>query len=167
MPGHSEIHSVRYPSIWTYVTVIISVILQGVLREIVSKTRQSSTPAQEPDWRLYPKHFQTILIHMFSFQGKYEVVSKSFRTGHLERELQVVQLSATGCSCIAISWVSPVSFSAITLCVASQRVFIVDVYFFIDSVRKLLDTHSYITPGLTVVSNSVQRRIFGPKCEKI
>jgi hypothetical protein len=35
-----------------------------------------------------------------------------------------------------------VSFAAITLCVASQRVFIV-VYFVIDSVRKLLDTPSY------------------------
>jgi hypothetical protein len=34
-----------------------------------------------------------------------------------------------------------VSFAAITLCVASQRVFI--VYFVIDSVRKLLDTPSY------------------------
>jgi hypothetical protein len=32
-----------------------------------------------------------------------------------------------------------VSFAAITLCVASQRVFIV-VYFVIDSVRKILDT---------------------------
>jgi hypothetical protein len=30
-----------------------------------------------------------------------------------------------------------VSFAAITLCVASQRVFIVAVYFVIDSVRKL------------------------------
>jgi hypothetical protein len=36
-----------------------------------------------------------------------------------------------------------VSFAAITLCVASQHVFIVVVYFVIDSVRKLLDTHSY------------------------
>jgi hypothetical protein len=35
-----------------------------------------------------------------------------------------------------------VSFAAITLCVASQRVFIV-VYFVIDSVRKLLGTSSY------------------------
>jgi hypothetical protein len=34
-----------------------------------------------------------------------------------------------------------VSFAAITLCVASQRVFIgVSVYFVIDSVRKLLNT---------------------------
>jgi hypothetical protein len=32
-----------------------------------------------------------------------------------------------------------VSFNAITLCVASQRVFIVVVYFVIDSVRKLLE----------------------------
>jgi hypothetical protein len=33
-------------------------------------------------------------------------------------------------------------FSAITLCVASQRVFIVVVYFVIDPVRKLMDTPS-------------------------
>jgi hypothetical protein len=31
----------------------------------------------------------------------YEGVSRIFRTGHLERELQMVQLSATRCSCIA------------------------------------------------------------------
>jgi hypothetical protein len=40
-----------------------------------------------------------------------------------------------------------VSFAAITLCVASQRGFIVVVivvYFVIDSVRKLLDTLAYI-----------------------
>jgi hypothetical protein len=36
-----------------------------------------------------------------------------------------------------------VSFVAITLCVASQRVFIV-VYFVIDTVRKLLDTPLYL-----------------------
>jgi hypothetical protein len=41
-----------------------------------------------------------------------------------------------------------VSFAAITLCVASQRVFIVVVYFVIESVRKLLDTPSYITAKL-------------------
>jgi uncharacterized protein HemY len=43
-----------------------------------------------------------------------------------------------------------VSFAAITLCVASQRVFVVVVvvvvYFVIDSVRKLLDTPSYSPP---------------------
>jgi hypothetical protein len=38
-----------------------------------------------------------------------------------------------------------VSFAAITLCVASQRLFVVvSVYFVIDSVRKLLDTLSEI-----------------------
>jgi hypothetical protein len=37
-----------------------------------------------------------------------------------------------------------VSFAAITLCVASQRVFIVvAAYFVMDPVRKLLDTPSY------------------------
>jgi hypothetical protein len=38
-----------------------------------------------------------------------------------------------------------VGFAAITICFASQRVFIVvRVYFVIDSVRKLLDTPSYV-----------------------
>jgi hypothetical protein len=71
-----------------------------------------------------------------------EGVSRSFQTGHLERELQLVQLSATRRSCIAIFWVSLVSFAAITLYVASKRVFIV-VYFVMGSVQKLLDTPSY------------------------
>jgi hypothetical protein len=55
-----------------------------------------------------------------------------------------VQVSATRYSCFTILWVSLVSFSAITLCVASQRVFIIDVYFVINSVRKLYDTPSYV-----------------------
>jgi hypothetical protein len=63
-----------------------------------------------------------------------------------EQELQMVQLSATRCSCIATLWVRLVNFAAITLCIASQRVFIVvSVYFAMDSVRKLLDTPSYNT----------------------
>jgi hypothetical protein len=53
------------------------------------------------------------------------------------------------CSCIAILWVSLVSFDAITLCVASQRVFVV-VYFVIDSVRKLSDALSYSICFLSV-----------------
>jgi hypothetical protein len=56
----------------------------------------------------------------------------------------MVQLSATKCTFIAILWVSPVSFATITLCIASQQVFIVvSVYFVIDLVQKLLDTPLY------------------------
>jgi hypothetical protein len=55
----------------------------------------------------------------------------------------MVQLSATRCSCITILRVSLVSLATITLCVASQQVFIVVVYFVIDSVWKLMDTPSY------------------------
>jgi len=47
-------------------------------------------------------------------------VGPSFQTGCLKQELQMVQLSATRCSCITILWVSLVSFSTINLCVASQ-----------------------------------------------
>jgi hypothetical protein len=84
----------------------------------------------------------------------HEDVSKSFRTGRrLARELQMVQLFATRCSCIAILWVSLLRFAAITLCVASKQVFIVviAVYFLIDSVRKFLDTPSYVqAPSLWI-----------------
>jgi hypothetical protein len=89
----------------------------------------------------YQLHFwglsftKTIILNQG--HSSYEGVSKSFRTGRLERELQMVQLSATRCSCIVILWVSLVSFAAIILCVASQRVFII-VYSVIDYVRKLL-----------------------------
>jgi hypothetical protein len=47
-----------------------------------------------------------------------------------------------------------VSFAAITLCVASQQVFIVVVYFIINSVWKLSDTPSYIS----MVSYPIMRR---------
>jgi len=76
------------------------------------------------------------LVRISHFTQIYEGVSKSFRTGRLERELQMLELSATGCSCITILWVSIVSFAAITRYVASQRVFVVvSVYFVIGSVR--------------------------------
>jgi hypothetical protein len=85
----------------------------------------------------------------------YDCVSKNFRTGRLERELHIVQLSATRCSCIATMWVSLASFAAITLCIASQRVFVVvSVYFVIDSVRKLLDTPSYTVSSIHTAAST-------------
>jgi hypothetical protein len=60
--------------------------------------------------------------------------------------------SATRCSCIAILWASLVSFAAITLCVASQRMSV--VYFVIDLVQKLLDIPSYM-PMLSSVQRAV------------
>jgi hypothetical protein len=90
--------------------------------------------------------------------GTYKSVMKSFRTGRLERELQIVQLSATRCGCIIILCVSLVSFAAITLCVASQRVCIVAVvYFLIDSVQKPLDTPSYIRLGYLTTLFQLQK----------
>jgi hypothetical protein len=64
----------------------------------------------------------------------YKGVSKSFRTGHLEWELQTVQLSATRCNCITILWVLP----PYPLCCFSS------VHFYCFSVQKLLDTTLYI-----------------------
>jgi hypothetical protein len=71
----------------------------------------------------------------------------------------MVQLSATRCSCIAILWVSLVSFAAITLCVTSQRVFIVvSLNFVTDSVRKVLDTPSY-RPTAAIPVTEVHRKL--------
>jgi hypothetical protein len=77
----------------------------------------------------------------YTYYTTYEGVSKSSRTANLERVLQKVQLSATRCRSIAILWVIIENFAAITLWRGRQRVRPnVSVYFFIDSVRKLLDT---------------------------
>jgi hypothetical protein len=48
-------------------------------------------------------------------------------TGCLERELQMVQLSATRYSCVAVLWVSLVSFAAMALCIASERVLFISL----------------------------------------
>jgi hypothetical protein len=83
-----------------------------------------SDPIKHPEFELFTERAHIIRTPKICFYS-YESVSKSVRTGRLERQQQMVQLSATKCSCIAISWVSLVNFAAITLCVASQRVFIV------------------------------------------
>jgi hypothetical protein len=75
----------------------------------------------------------TIISKVICTRMIYEGVCKSFQTGHLERELQMVQLSAIRCSYSAILWVSLVSFAAITLCIASQQVFIVVISLSIQS----------------------------------
>jgi hypothetical protein len=55
-----------------------------------------------------------------------------------------------------------VSFAAIALCVASQRVFIVvSIYSVIDSVRILLDAPSYDKP------HSLSKRIFKQKWKRM
>jgi hypothetical protein len=71
------------------------------------------------------------------------------------------KLSAARRGCIAILWISLVSFAAITLCVASQRVFVVvSVYFVMDSVRKLLDTPSY---SVLVEKSGRKRSVVRPR----
>jgi hypothetical protein len=56
-----------------------------------------------------------------------------------------------------------VSFATITLCVASQLVFI--VYFVVDSFRKLLDTssyvHKYVREEITEGSSQIQTSFSG------
>jgi hypothetical protein len=106
-----------------------------------SNALKCTTPP--PTTSLPTKPFMMIFHSRSTLCKKYEGVSKSFRSGRLEWELQMVQLSATRCSYIAVLWVILVSFIAITLCVASQRLIPnLSAYFFIDSVRKLLDTPS-------------------------
>jgi hypothetical protein len=106
-------------------------------------------------WKYIKPYFisiqgQTFCIHLnlVAILGNilevYECVSKSFRTGSLQQELQMVQFYDTRCSYSASLWVSLVSFAAVTLYVASQRATSkMSVYFVIDWVQKLLDTQSY------------------------
>jgi hypothetical protein len=104
----------------TETSVIIHTCMAGIM---------NSTKTSLRDWN---GHFLGPYLQQKSHKDgmAYEGVSKSFWTGHLQPVLRMVQLSATRCSCIAILWVSLVSFvAAITFCVASQRVFIVVVYF--------------------------------------
>jgi hypothetical protein len=78
--------------------------------------------------RTWTRYYITVFYSIRNVKPlHHDDVSKSFRTGRLERILQMVKLSATRCSCIAILSVSLVSFVAITLCVASRRVFVVVV----------------------------------------
>jgi len=81
--------------------------------------------------KLLIMQFHPASSYLFSCRSKYKGVSRSFQTGHLEQELQMVQLSATRCSRIAILRDSLVSFATITLCVVSQQVFIVVSIYFI------------------------------------
>jgi hypothetical protein len=82
---------------------------------------------------------------------------QKFRTGRLERVLQMVQLSATKCSYIAILWVSLVSFAAISLCVASQRVIPkVSVYF----VRTESGNFRIHTPTNLTQLNKKKKKVF-------
>jgi hypothetical protein len=64
----------------------------------------------------------------------------------------MVQLSATSCSCIAILWVSLLSFAVITLCVAPQRVFTVTVVYFVMSQPGNFWMHSR-----SAITNSTKR----------
>jgi len=73
----------------------------------------------------------------FSARLEYEGVSKSFRTGRLERELQMIQISATRCYFVSQS--SEFCRHNPLCCFSTS-----DCYFVIDSVRKLSDTTSYI-----------------------
>jgi hypothetical protein len=63
------------------------------------KLRWLSGNAQE---QIIPMTVTRIKMFLIWNKGTYEVVSKSFRTGRLEREMQMLQLSATRCSYIAI-----------------------------------------------------------------
>jgi hypothetical protein len=62
------------------------------------RTRRMDQTWSSPGW------------HLLILGQVYEGVSKSLRTGSPDRELQLLQVSANRRSCIAILWVSLVSF---------------------------------------------------------
>jgi hypothetical protein len=98
-----------------------------------------------PDLSNYPPKVVLNIKIISNNHVIYECVSKSFRTGRLERELQMIQLPATRCSCIAILWVNLVSFAAKPfVLLLNECLLLLSIYFVIDSVRKLLDTSSCV-----------------------
>jgi len=103
--------------------------------------------ASEFKGRYQLKTMRTVTRGVLLVQGNtclYEDVSKSFRTGYLERDCKWYSSLPLGAVVSLFLSVSLVSFAATALYIASERVFIfVSIYFFIDSVRNLLDTPSY------------------------
>jgi hypothetical protein len=70
-------------------------------------------------------------------------MSKNFRTDHLKRELQMVHLSATRCSCFAILWVSLANSSVLTHCYFSSVYFCCCCLFRYGHSPEVLDTPAY------------------------
>jgi hypothetical protein len=81
----------------------------------------------------------SVLVYGYTIEIVLRVWVRPWETS----ELQLVQLSAYRCSCITLLWVILMSFAAIILCGASQRVFVVVFYFVIDWALELLETPSY------------------------
>jgi hypothetical protein len=64
-----------------------------------------ATGCERVEWTLEAQdriHWGSVVNTVINVGVTYEGVSKSFRTGRLERELHMVQLSAVRCSYIAI-----------------------------------------------------------------
>jgi hypothetical protein len=107
---------------WNRLTKVLRFNIQGITKPSIRRfARQGSVKrmsdlsyeshsTEEAGCTLYGSggevrncHAQSQKLKMLNYTSvSYEGVSKYFRTGHLERELQMVQLSAIKCSCIAI-----------------------------------------------------------------
>jgi hypothetical protein len=67
--------------------------------------RENLKPGSQNDIQITKKNYIYLFIYIYIIslpRSVYEGVSKSFRTGHLVQQLEMVELSATRCSCIAI-----------------------------------------------------------------
>jgi hypothetical protein len=103
--------------------------LPGEAEDIRTILKQDNQPRGRDPKSEPPKHAAGVPTNRRR-SLQYDGESKSFRTGLLERELQMAQIFATRYSFIVILWVSLVSFAAIILFVASQRVIPkVSIYF--------------------------------------
>jgi hypothetical protein len=75
-------------------------------------------------------------------------------------ELQMVQLSATRCSCITILWANLVSFAPITLYVASQRVFIFVVVCFVMTQSGNVQIYTRICMETSIFGDKISLKLF-------
>jgi hypothetical protein len=109
--------------LWMYIAKLkgCKMYLKRILRKYVRWTELGSLLCGLLFQQWLSTEFYTVTKFMVTTRA-YPKVSGLAAWG---QELHMIQLSATRCSCIAILWVNLVSCATITLCVASQRLFIV------------------------------------------
>jgi hypothetical protein len=120
VPALSWNWSLAFPPVASFFSVRSVTILSRFLLHFRNELKMLHYPSCRFLCRIIPNyykgnatvHFIRCFLHLCNKASHlhcqhYEGLSRIFRTGRLEWELQMVQLSATRCNCIAVLWVLP------------------------------------------------------------
>jgi hypothetical protein len=135
---HSHLYNAEVKDAWSYNSTPTHIFMALCL------SLARDTPSQRGD---YFKHRDIFTIHTYIHTYIHTNIHKRLypKVSGLAACSENYKWYSCRCSCIVILWIILVSFGAITLWRGQQRVIPkVSGYFVIDSVRKLLDTTSYI-----------------------